>query len=106
MTNSIHANTNVLTAKELEHLKRWQRWMIGYFIVFLVGTGLLLLIGLTVGFSKWIETGLTVLWTVFLLSGVFIQFSQKCPRCGYRIGRQSRLLLPRQCPKCRISFRG
>ena len=94
-----------LTHEELEKLKRWQTTMLVYFVVFLLGTGLLLLLGLTLGFSNAVETVLTIVWSVFLLSGVFVQFSQKCPRCGFRIGFQSRLLLPRKCTKCGVSFR-
>lgn len=33
---------------------------------------------------------------------VFLQFSEKCPNCTYRIGFSPRLLLPKSCNKCGI----
>ena len=39
------------------------------------------------------------------LSAIVIQFSQKCPRCGYRLGRQTRLLLPDQCKQCGVRLK-
>ena len=35
----------------------------------------------------------------------YLQFSAKCPCCQYRIGLQSRLLLPQNCERCGVSFR-
>ncbi len=37
--------------------------------------------------------------------GAAIQFSQRCPRCGYNLGFQSRLLLPDSCERCGGRYR-
>lgn len=42
---------------------------------------------------------------VLVLTAARIQFSQKCPACGARLGLQTRLLLPRECGRCGVSFR-
>lgn len=34
------------------------------------------------------------------LLGVWIQFSERCPRCGYNLGFQSRLLHLEACERC------
>ncbi|MFH1428758.1 MAG: hypothetical protein ABIH39_03335 [Candidatus Margulisiibacteriota bacterium] len=105
MNNPNLSNKEQLTKAQLAQLKKWQKNMIIYFIAFLSGLGLLLLVGLTIGFSKSAETILTIAWVIFLLSGVYIQFAEKCPRCGYRIGFQSRLILPPKCAKCGVSYK-
>jgi hypothetical protein len=33
--------------------------------------------------------------------GIYIQFSLKCPYCGFRLGLQTRLGLPYSCFKCK-----
>jgi hypothetical protein len=34
------------------------------------------------------------------LLGAAIQFSERCPRCGYNLGYQTRLVLPEACERC------
>ena len=94
-----------LSRDELEALRLWQKRMI---IVFAATMGGLLLVAgadLAFGLSE------SAAWVVFLLLlvmvvlGGFIQFRQRCPGCGYRIGFQSRLLLPDNCKKCGIGLK-
>lgn len=40
-----------------------------------------------------------------VVAGVFVQFSARCPACGYRLGRQSRLVVPERCRACGASLR-
>lgn len=94
-----------LRPQEYAALRGWQRRMVIYFSLIMLGTAILLPIGLTVGFSRKVELILTIAWTALLMSGVFLQFSIKCPRCGARIGFQSRLLLPRRCTRCGVGFK-
>jgi hypothetical protein len=42
---------------------------------------------------------------VLILAGGYVQFSVRCPACGYRLGRQSRLTLPESCGSCGTSLR-
>lgn len=40
-----------------------------------------------------------------VVAGVWLQFSARCPSCGYRLGRQSRLVVPERCRSCGASLR-
>jgi len=40
-----------------------------------------------------------------VVASVVLQFSVRCPSCGYRLGRQSRLLVPDRCRSCGIPLR-
>lgn len=43
---------------------------------------------------------------IFLVAGgVWLQFSVRCPSCGVRLGRQSRLIVPERCRACGVSLR-
>ncbi len=94
-----------LEAGELEELQLWQKRVITIFLV--TSVGLLVVVGadLIIGLSR------TVAWLAFLallgLVGIrsFIQFHQRCPRCGYRLGFQSRLLVPENCKQCGVGLK-
>jgi len=94
-----------LNKNELEELQTWQRRML---LIFVTIMGFLLisaltdaLFGITSAMAFWL---FVILISLALLAG-FIQFSQKCPGCGYRIGFQSRLLLPDNCKKCGVKLK-
>jgi hypothetical protein len=38
------------------------------------------------------------------LGGAAVQFSERCPRCGYNLGFQARLLAAERCERCGIPF--
>jgi hypothetical protein len=94
-----------LSQAERKELFRWQRRMVTVFVatmacLFLL-VGVDLLVGLTsrqAGFAMVSLVGLAAL-------GVYLQLSQRCPRCRYRIGYQSRLLVPERCKCCGVGFR-
>lgn len=44
---------------------------------------------------------LLVVLGIDLLYGIYIQFSIKCPYCGFRLGSVARLGVPSVCPKCK-----
>ncbi|NIN36565.1 MAG: hypothetical protein GWO08_05200 [Gammaproteobacteria bacterium] len=70
-------------------------------------SGLLMavILDLLIGLSQATATIiLLVLVTPFVLAG-FVQFSQKCPACGYRLGLQSRLLLPDHCKRYGVALK-
>ena len=46
---------------------------------------------------------ITVVLALVLLA-TLLQFQEKCPRCGSRLGRQSRLILPDKCRDCGVEF--
>jgi hypothetical protein len=95
-----------LTQSQLRKLKLWQKKMLYTFVpailVIVIGVPIKLVFGL----APEIEFLLGGAFIVLSAAGAVIQFSEKCPNCGARIGFQSRLLLPKKCSKCKISFRG
>jgi hypothetical protein len=40
-----------------------------------------------------------------LIVAILSQFSARCPACGYRIGRQSGLIVPEHCRGCGVALR-
>jgi hypothetical protein len=40
-----------------------------------------------------------------VVAGGWLQFSIRCPACGYRLGRQSRLVVPERCRSCGVALR-
>ncbi len=94
-----------LGADELKELQLWQKRMIIVFAITMVCLPVVVVTDLIIVFSR------TEAWLVFLvllalvvLSG-FIQFSQRCPRYSYRLGFQSRLLVPDNCKRCDVGLK-
>jgi len=42
---------------------------------------------------------------ILVVAAGFVQFGVRCPSCGYRLGRQSRLVVPEQCRSCGVPLR-
>ena len=94
-----------LTEAELQRLRRWQKRMLVSFLSTMSLIIVFVPLKLAIGLSQEVEYIVGTTFIVFALAGAVIQFSEKCPNCGARIGFQSRLILPPQCVKCKISFR-
>ncbi len=97
--------TFVLTQEEHRRLVRWQRRMVGLFVG--IWAYLLLVISAQIFLEpppKFIQLALVPALGLVVAAG-FVQFSARCPSCGYRLGRQSRLLVPVRCRSCRVSLR-
>jgi len=60
---------------------------------------------LLVGLPPTVEYAVGLIFACLAVYGAIVQFSARCPACRFRIGLQSRLLLPPACPRCRVSFR-
>jgi hypothetical protein len=96
---------NKLNANELKELQLWQKRMITVSsttmaaLIFAAGADLI------IGISRMVASFAFLVFIALVGLGIFIQFSQKCPRCGYRLGFQSRLLLPRNCKKCGVGLK-
>jgi hypothetical protein len=95
-----------LAPGELRRLRRWERRLRRALLW--IGFGWLLLVG------TWIARGeLAVgdprvalgLLGVLCLLGAIVQFSVRCPRCGYNLGFQSRPLGAEFCERCGGRFR-
>ena len=95
----------ILTTPELQKLKTWQRRMVITFLLAMLVLVIAFSLELSIGMDKLVEWLLGACFIVLAIAGAVIQFSGKCPNCNYRIGLQSRLVLPEQCTRCKVSFR-
>ncbi len=94
-----------ISAAEWGALQRWQRKMVWSFTVAIVVLVVALVVQLTVGLAHSAEVIVGVLWMGLVGYGVVVQFSARCPRCGARLGLQSRLLVPPYCMRCKTPLR-
>jgi hypothetical protein len=94
-----------LSPAQLRQLQLWQKKMLGTFLPAMLIVIIGVPIKLAFGLAPELEFLLGSMFVILAIAGAIIQFSQKCPNCGARIGLQSRLLLPAKCAKCKISFR-
>ena len=93
-----------LTASERDRLRRWQRRMFVFYgiaMMLLAGAGALML---RFGELAWVRRGALALVIVLVVAATFVQFAERCPRCGHRVGSQGRLFLPEQCRGCGVVF--
>lgn len=95
----------MLNEQEFRLLRRWQRRMVTLF----VGTWVYILFVIAVDLLVQLPTRVVQLALVpvlvLVVGGGWLQFSIRCPSCGYRLGRQSRLLVPDRCRSCGVSLR-
>jgi hypothetical protein len=91
--------------QDSQRLLRWQRRMVATF----VGTWVYLLV--VVAVDVLLDPPPRVVQLALLpalglvIGGVWLQFSARCPACGYRLGRQSRLVVPEHCRSCGVALR-
>ncbi len=95
-----------LSEAELLRLRRWERRLRR--AVLLVALAYLAVLaawlaGADAGPAQ--PAGALFLLGIACLLGAAIQFSERCPRCGYNLGFQARLLLPERCERCRAPYR-
>jgi peptidoglycan/LPS O-acetylase OafA/YrhL len=90
-----------LAPGDLHRLRRWERRLRRTFL--LVGLAYLLLVAASLAGGEppaaRAALALALLGAACLL-GAAVQFSARCPRCGYNLGFQTRLLLPAACERC------
>ena len=94
-----------LSSAKLQHLRLWQRKMVTTFVVSMLTIIIAVPLKMAMVLSQGMEFFLGGFFVVLAIVGGVIQFSARCPNCGARIGMQSRLVLPKRCAKCNISFR-
>jgi fatty acid desaturase len=97
-----------LTAQQKRHLKRWERRMR------LTGAVIGTIFFMFLAFGWLTENVPTViyvylaLFSVAMLWGAHVRFTERCPNCGQRIGSwfgmQTYFGLPRNCKQCGVSF--
>ena len=94
--------TGQLSEPESHRLRRWQRLMVGTFVATWVYLLLVIAAHLFIKPEAWMIQLALVPVLGFVFAGVVLQFSGRCPRCGYRLGRQSGLLVPKRCRSCGV----
>lgn len=95
-----------LTPSERLRIERWRRRLRAVFLVVVaayLGLAGLALLDLA-GSSARSPIGLLLLAGICLL-GARIQFSERCPRCGYNLGYQTRWALSDDCDRCGGPYR-
>jgi polyferredoxin len=95
-----------LTENEFQRLKRWERRMVGLFIAAMIALLAVTLLTLVFRLTGQVLTTIFIaLIAIFVIPGFILQFSERCPRCGSRLGFQTRLTLPDKCKRCGTSFK-
>jgi len=90
-----------LAPGEILRLRRWARRLRRAFV--LVGIAYLGLVAASLASDEpppQRAAAALALLGVACLAAAVIQFSERCPRCGYNLGFQSRLALPAECERC------
>lgn len=90
---------------EFQALLRWQHWMVGLFVATLGYVLLVVAVDLVLSPPRQILRLAIVPALALAVAGVVVQFSARCPACGYRLGRQSRLVVPEHCRRCKAVLR-
>lgn len=90
---------------DLRNLKRWQRRMIKTFVGTWAFVVLFIAGDQVFDLSRALVISGFIVMLILLAFGAAIQFSQRCPSCGARIGVHSGLLLPDACRKCGTAFK-
>ena len=78
--------------------------MIRYYAMAMTTIAILAALAVTYGESPWARRSALGVALVLVLAAAVVQFRERCPRCGSRLGTQSRLLLPDKCRKCGVVF--
>ena len=95
-----------LDRAQIDALKRWERRMVR--VLAGVMTYFFLLVALVLIVDPGDAPVLFLLLLLLLAAAGWatrIQFSARCPACGYLLGLQTRLLLPASCECCGVSLR-
>lgn len=93
-----------LTDVELARIWRWERHMIAFYAGAITLIAIAMAAAVSFSDVAWLRRSLLGLVLALVVGGSFVQFREKCPRCGRRLGSQSRLLLPERCRGCRVKF--
>jgi hypothetical protein len=94
-----------LSEEELERLGRHARRTWGFFVAFwMIAIPAVLAIEF-LGLSESMVRSLIGTLGGAVIVGVFLQFSEKCPRCNANLGWQARLGVPDQCQRCGVPLK-
>lgn len=93
-----------LTPEECTRIWRWERQMLVFYtIAMLLISGAVVFIAFA-GDQQWARLSVIGMIVTLMAIGWFVQFRESCPRCGVKLGRQARVLLPVKCKSCGVQF--
>jgi hypothetical protein len=93
-----------LDPAELAGVLGWQRqmyWFYGIAMALIAGGFLLLT---TYPAASWVRSLLVAMVAGLMITGAWVQFRARCPRCQSLLGRQSRFVLAAKCKSCGVGF--
>jgi len=93
-----------LTASEHARIWRWQRRMLVFYAIAIAVLGLAGAGMLMFGDLAWVRRAALAVVVVLLVAATIVQFRERCPRCGLRLGSHGRGFLPEQCRGCGVAF--
>lgn len=88
--------------EEFRVLFRWQRRMRKAFVALWVYLLLVIAVHLLVRPASWVIQVALLPVLGGVVAGGVLQFSVRCPKCGYRLGFQSSLVIPDDCRRCGV----
>jgi hypothetical protein len=77
------------------------------FVFYGIATALLgVAVGLMLAFGDlgWVRRAALGVLILLVVLATAVQFRERCPRCGMRLGAHGRLFLPDQCRGCGVDF--
>jgi hypothetical protein len=93
-----------LTPSELARIWRWQGRMFTFYGIAIALVALAGALMLMFGDLAWVRRAAVALLLGLLVAATMVQFRERCPRCGLRLGSHGRLFLPEQCRGCGVVF--
>lgn len=93
-----------LDKAELGRVLGWQQRMYAFYgaAMILIAVGFYLMSQF--GEQVWVRPALLAMLLGLMAAGAWVQFRERCPRCGTLLGRQSRFILPNKCKSCGVGF--
>jgi len=93
-----------LSPSELARIWRWQGRMFTFYGIAIALVALAGALMLMFGDLAWVRRAAVALLLGLLVAATMVQFRERCPRCGQRLGSHGRLFLPEQCRGCGVVF--
>ena len=79
--------------------------MVGAFVAFWIYMLLVIGVHLFIQPAPWIIQVAFAIGLGGVVAMAILQFSVRCPKCGYRLGFQSGLVVPDRCRRCGVSLK-
>jgi hypothetical protein len=78
--------------------------MIRYYAMAMLVIAVAAALAIAFGDVAWVRRAMLAIVLALIFAATYVQFRERCPRCGTRLGVQSRLMLPDRCRTCGVAF--